>query len=418
LAAVITALLFGGAVRVADLRLPRRPSEDEQIYTFQAKRMLNDGIVSGNRATAQIYLRNLSLWKYPPATRLGYVIPLATVMKLTGRDNEDAGAYISCVASILALVVTACVGLEFFGEWATVLGVALLSVFVPDLFMANRCWTDAMAGLAGLAMAWLTLKIFTGNRSLAVAALLPAIASVALLTKETSIIIYGPCLLAAAGVFLFCDGSKKRLGVLLGCAALGAVADLAVWTLCTGRVGLFAELILNNLDATTTNPYVVDWQSGPGYLLLSALRILSPLTLNLALLGMLIALLPSSLYRARGIPDPLRRRRMAAALATGTVVFVAIFMFMPHWRNLRFISAAYGPMCLFAGLAIQQTLAIARRRARPIFFWTFASGICAVLLISPISDYQRFGTYLRRGLTDASARLVIAYAGIVDSQQR
>src|SRR5262249_33297067 len=132
---LLAILLFGAVLRVANLGIPQRISADEQVYRAQAEMIAGSGLIAGNRATTQLYLQDDRMKRYPPPTRLAYVVPVAWLMRASGVRTEVPGAYLSCAASIGDLALTALIGMEFFGEWIAVVGVLLLSVFPPDLVL-------------------------------------------------------------------------------------------------------------------------------------------------------------------------------------------------------------------------------------------------------------------------------------------
>jgi hypothetical protein len=84
-------------------------------------------------------------------------------MWVTGLRTEAAGTWVSCMASIASLALAIAIGLDFFGGWPAVFGLAFLAVFPPDLLVANCCWTDSLVGLVGTATAYLTFKILAGG---------------------------------------------------------------------------------------------------------------------------------------------------------------------------------------------------------------------------------------------------------------
>jgi hypothetical protein len=404
-------ILFGAAVRVGNLRVPKRLSEDEQIYTQQALRILKEGFVGGTRDVVQLYLRTPRLAIYPPPTRLGYVFPVVVAMKLSGVRNEAAGAWISCAASMLALGLTALIGWEFFGPWITVIAMWLLSAFPPDLFLAQRCWTDSLVGLAGLLLLYMALKILHAQPVRAVHCIgLAAAGTAAWMVKDTCIVFYGLSLAAALWTLLVRERDRKLAGILVALCTFGAVLDLAIWTVCTGRLALFAGLVLTNLRSTRSNPYTLEWQSTPGHVLLSAFAQLSPLTVLLAALGILIAFLPGPFVRALGNRRLARNPAALAQLAGGTAVLTAVFMFMPHWQSVRFLSPVFGPVCLFAGLAIRWGLAAAKQRVPGPLSHVVLGLVVVIIMAALAADYQRFRIYVRYGISDLSARLVI-YVG-------
>ena len=65
-------------------------------------------------------------------------------------------------------------------------------------------------------------------------------------------------------------------------------------------------------------------------------------------------------------------------------------MLVPHWLNLRYASATFAPLCLFAGLAAHWLLELARELVpRELFQGVAAVGV-GLIAIALVGDYQRF----------------------------
>src|SRR5438552_13155111 len=111
--ATISALLcLGTVLRVANLSNVSSRSPDERVYTIQAKVLLQRG-QAGLRSLIAEFQQNPAARLYPTPTRLGYLWPLAAVMRLTGGRDERVGAYLSCAASIGSLFILALIGVRF-----------------------------------------------------------------------------------------------------------------------------------------------------------------------------------------------------------------------------------------------------------------------------------------------------------------
>jgi 4-amino-4-deoxy-L-arabinose transferase-like glycosyltransferase len=395
---VVTAILavvfiLGCIVRVANVGVASR-SPDEKIYAAQARAAAQSGI-QGTRRVVDAFLKNPELWLYPPPTRIGYSYLVAGVMKLTGTDDERAGSYLSCVCSILTLLTTIFLGLRFFGPWITVFGTLFLAVFPPELAIAQRCWTDAPVGLAGVLMAYFTMQIWSGEKSLRPLVLLPVAGSVAALIKETTPLFYGPYVLAA----LWALWRRRRLrdaAILFGAAAAGAAATIALRAVCAGSIAVPFRIMIDQAKHNTTNPYALDYCSGPGYLLLLAFWKLSPLTIVLVAVGMLLAWLRPAV----------RDRSSVLLLAWLTMIAVAPYALVPHWLNLRYASASFAPLCLFAGAGLWQLYQMVRRKAGGEAMQWIAVGGAAVVLVFVAGDYQRFQRLVRVNAQDLSVKMV------------
>jgi len=395
----VAVFLLGAIVRFSNLDVALR-SPDEKIYTSQAQVVLEGG-VRGMRAVVGSFLRRPELWSYPPPNRVGYTFLLAAAMKLTGSADPAIGSYLSCLVSILTLGAAILLGLRFLGSWITVFGALFLAVFPPELAIARRCWSDALVGLGGVAMLYFALEIWAGAKKWPPYVLLPLAGSIAVLIKETSVLIYGSCLLAAFWAVAVRNRNFKHAAMLAGAAAGGALAGTALLALTTGGVDVPFEIIMNQVRSNAANTYALEYASGPGYLLLLALERLSPVTLVLALLAMIATTAAPWVPWLSGI----RSHRLLAWL---TIANLAVYMVVPHWLNLRYASATFAPLCLFAGVGAYGLFGMAREKLPAQLRVAAATVGIAVIGLSAAADYQRFEKAFVRALNlDLSVEVVI-----------
>jgi len=397
--------LTGAALRLAHLYDVKQRSPDENVYAAQATAMLERGMV-GTRAVVRTYLGNPALWPYPPPTRVGYMFLIAAAMKLTGAPGQMAGAYVSFAASLLTLALVVPLGLRFFGDWITVFAVFFLAVFPADLVIARRCWSDSVLALTGVLLMYCTLLIRADARRWLPLVALAALGSVCVLIKETSAIVYGPCLLCAV---FFCgvrQRNQRRVLVLMAAAVAGAGAAMAILASCTGGIGVPFTIIQGAAHGNATLPYPLLYYSGPGYLMLMGFEVLSPLTANLAVIGLLVALIPLAPIRPK-----LGDRRGVLVLLLIAGVLLAVFMLVPHWMNLRYVSAAYAPLCLFAGVGLWQLFVVAQRNLQPFVWRSLAVLGVAAVVVSSMRDYTEYEKgFVRKGTNDLAIRTVLAVA--------
>jgi 4-amino-4-deoxy-L-arabinose transferase-like glycosyltransferase len=410
LPAMLAALvLLGAVVRIGHLDVAAR-SPDERIYAAQARMALEHGL-AGTRHVVRMHQQDPRLWPFPPPTRIGYSYALAAAMKLTGAADATAGSWLSCLASVLTLLVTLWAGLRFLGRWPTVAAVLFLAVFPPELVIARRCWTDAPVELAGLVMLIMACEIWSGTKGPRAAVWLPLVGSAAFLIKETTVLVYAACLVAALWATL--RRRDLRAGtVLVGVAALGALGAAGLLALCTGDIRTAVQLITDQARHNAANPYALGSCSGPGYLLLLAFWKLSPLTLVLALASLVATLGRSRIARPAWLRSHLRDDRATVLLAWLTVGNTAIYMLIPHWLNLRYASASFAPMCLFAGVGVYELFFLLKEKSSGgAFRWALIAGT-AVVLVSAATDYLRFTTaWLRPGAMDLAVRTVFRVMG-------
>lgn len=401
LATGLLALIFvlGATLRIINVSNISNRSPDERVYLAQANAIRLDGI-AGLRRIVKTYIDNEALWIYPPPTRVGYLYSNVAVMKLAGSGNMTPATYLSCSASIATLGVALALGLKLFGTWSTLISLFFLALFPAELVIARRNWPDAMAGLAGFAMLYWIAAIGTNPHRRVPPLALVFTGTLAVLIKETLVLLYLPCL--AVAIYSYAVNAnfrRKAIFVFLG-AVCGGVADAA---LLAGFIGGWASpirILLTQVHHGAINPYALETMSGPGYLLLEALYALSPVTIGFALIGILL------------LPVLLRSRNVVT-VAFLSLLYLSIFMVVPHWRNVRYVSPVYAPLCLFAGAALWHLIVLARTRLRPVFFRTVVSLSLIAVFSSVLADFGRFeSVFVRGGVNDLAVAVILRYVPV------
>ena len=134
--------------------------------------------------------------------------------------------------------------------------------------------------------------------------------------------------------------------------------------------------------ANASNPYALQYCTGPGYLLFAGFWTLSPVVTALAIPGLILALS----RRARLAGDPWN----GMALAAFTILFGLLPVILPHWMNLRYVSVLNAPLCLLAAIAACEAGQWIRGQFSPSETYAPLTIACVALAIAAIGDYQRF----------------------------
>jgi hypothetical protein len=185
-------LCLGVGLRLANLGNVKSPSPDELVYTLQAK-YLSQGQGSALRSLVAEFQRDPVVRRFPPPTRLGYSVPLAVMMHLSGKTDEQVGRYLSSAASIGSLLLVTLIGLRFFPFWATLFALFFFVVSPMELAISRRAWTDALSELLGLVVIYAAAEITRNSRRRIWYLLFVAAGSLGLAVKETGVIAYGFC---------------------------------------------------------------------------------------------------------------------------------------------------------------------------------------------------------------------------------
>jgi hypothetical protein len=201
-------------------------------------------------------------------------------MWITGKSDQNAGAWLSCLASVVGLVLISLTGARFFHPWIGVLSIFLLAVFPPDLVLARRTWQDAVVNCFGALLLYCALRI--GSRAAPgwVYVVFVFAGSAFLLVKETSLPIYG---LSGCWVVV---RLRSRSAWLVAASAAGAALSFAFLASALGGWNVLWNILAGLGPANAANPYALAYATGPGYWLLTAFWLSSPFSVTLAVAGL------------------------------------------------------------------------------------------------------------------------------------
>jgi 4-amino-4-deoxy-L-arabinose transferase-like glycosyltransferase len=389
---VILAFMAAG-LRLVNLRNVHSRTPDERVYTYQAKKVIEQGASAGMRSLIEEYKRDPTAKLYPPPTRAGMVRMLAAAMQWTGKFDESVGAWISVLASIGSVAVLALLAVRFLPPWAAVPAMLFYAVLPADLAIARRAWTDALVELAGLLLVWFACEVARKPEQRDWLVLAAVVGGLSLTVKESMPLPWGLC-----GLWILWVLARRRLwtNVTIFLAANALALGLSLWWLAgqAGSLHDFISIVAGIPAANAANEYALVYASGPPYLLLYAYWIIAPLTSLLAVAGAV------AVWR--------KKREPALIFITGfSVAFIAIAMSMPHWINLRYLGNTFGPVCLLAGLGAWwvigagcEWLDIGDRRP-------LAAVAIAIIVGCAGADYIRFRHYfVRDEVVDLSIKML------------
>jgi 4-amino-4-deoxy-L-arabinose transferase-like glycosyltransferase len=398
LVAIAAVLSLAGGLRVVNLANVISRTPDERVYTEQANVWLQSG-QPGLQSLVETYKRDPVARYYPMPTRAGMIRLVAMMMKWTGRNDESVGAIVSCAASIISLYVMALMGIRFLPPWAALAGLLLYSVFPPALVIARRTWSDSLVELAGLLLVWLTCEITRNSGRRVWYLLFAAVGSASIAVKESMPVPYALCGLWILWVLVKERREWKNALTMILAAVAGLIASIWWLARMVGSLSDFFRIVSGIQGVNATNPYAIEYASGPGYLLLEAFWIVSPIVTVLGLVG---------LYAAFKRP-----REVAGAsqpilwMGIFTLSNILIAMIIPHWLNLRYVSVAFGPICLLAGLGAWYLFSISSHRVAGGRRRVLAGIVTAILIAGAVADYRRFQRiFVRDATADLSIKML------------
>lgn len=416
--AIAVLLCLGIGLRVANLGIVTGRSPDETNYTRQANTLLQEGS-AGLRRLAAEYQSDPAARIAGPPTRAGYLWLLAATMRLTGRNDERAGATLSCAASVGSLFVLTLIGIRFFPLWATLFALLSLAVSPAELELARRAWTDALAGLLGLTLIYVAGEITRDSERRVWHWLFVFIGSLGIVGKEFGPVVFGLCAVWVLWVMLI-QRKEFRSGLAVMAGGLVGTAASVVWLAHSiGGFSVLAQTVTNWRAAHLANAYALEYQSGPGYFLLQAFYVISPVAALLCLIGLAVALLSHPKLGGLRVQTDDGNWQVSRWIALFLLVYLSLGMMLPRWLNLRYVSVLFGPYYLIAGLGFWYCATVCWKRLGKSLRPVFAAAIILGFVISASSDYRRFQRmFVRNGLGDLSVKLVLDRANMTAAEKR
>ena len=390
----------GIALRVIHLPVAVYTPDEDTYADFYAVRMYDHGLGELPKLVWDYNHAGPDALAYPSPTRVGHLWAIVGLMKLTRHPTLRTAAWVSCLASMLMLVLIARIGTRFLGPWTGAVALLFAAVSPPDLAMARRVWGDELVALCALGAAWAFLE-HAAAPGRGFWALCMAFAGFAILVKETGLLLLA---LATIGLAMVAwrradPRSGRWSGPALSLLSGAVTLVIAVWVLVTACGGLeplrvtFARAV-----AAEANPYMLKYQTGgPGYYALG-LALLWPLPSARGVLAAAAAAWRSALPR---LGAWLPRAGLApATLGWFTIAFAITALAYPQ-KNLRFLSPIYAPLALLAAWLVSSLMTGLRSRLPSPAYRVAVALVAIGLLAAAVADHMRFVEYfVRRGIPD------------------
>ncbi len=425
--AVAVLLCLGIGLRLANLSIEIGRSPDEINYTRQANTLLQNG-TAGLRAMAAEYQRDPAARLAGPPTRAGYLWMLAATMHLTGKNDESAGSVLSCAASIGSLFILTLIGIRFFPPWATPFALLFLAVSPAELELARRAWTDALVGFLGLSLVYVAGEITRDSKQRIWHWIFVLLGCVGILVKEFGPVFFALCAVWVLWVMLI-QRKEFRSGLLIMAGGLiGTAASVAWIANSIGGFSVLVQTVINWRAAHVGNDYAIEFQSGPGYFLLRAFQIISPVAAIFCLIGLAVMLLSRLRPVFLRLPAGNANWQVIGWIALFFLSYLALAMILPHWLNLRYVSVLFGPFYLLAGVGFWYTAQLcwnrmesfypSRDRKGAVPRIAFAILIILCLAIAAGGDYRTFDRmFVRNGVGDLSIKLILDRADMAAAEK-
>ncbi|OGW75836.1 MAG: hypothetical protein A2Z72_04195 [Omnitrophica bacterium RBG_13_46_9] len=392
---IISALLLGVTLRIYNVSDTAKRSPDEKVYTLQAAKISQNGW-KGLRSLVDSYDSNRIEWKFPPPTRVGYLIPLAMTMKIMGRTDSNVGAYLSCFFSVVTLGLLILCGLRFFNQWIAIYALLFLSVSPVDLAIARRTWQEALLGCAGFFLLYVCCEIIRGGRRRIWCVLFVLAGSYCMLIKEPGATFYALCTAWIFLVFFIKEKSFAKAFLFICLSALGVGISLALLSCAAGGTSNYIRVLAHIKEAMPENSYATTYQSGPWYHFFGAFWRVSPWNAVLFLFGIAGMFLSGTLPgKAKMVSD--NSRSSVFGIIFFMIGLMIIIVTVPYQQNLRYVSVLYGPFYLIGGLGLWLVSRLLRIKLYKPIFSVLLVCIVVAVIAGAITDYMEFVKVYKMG---------------------
>jgi hypothetical protein len=389
------ALGLGIFLRLDNLSLNNR-SPDEDVYRTYASQVVQKGI-GGTVEALDRYNADPGLWIYPPPTRVGYIYPLALAMKVTHRQDEKAGVYLSFGLSVLTLMLLAFFAVRFFDFQTAFFALLFMSVSPMDLAAAQHAWAESLMVFLGMMFLWVGFEIARTPKNRFWYFIHAFLGIYCFLVKESGILIFALFSLGAVFQLVFVHKLlRQAVGFIAGCILSLAFAFWVLAELSGGPASLIFSFE-QRCQETSDAVYTLIFQGGPWYKIMRALWVLNPFTAALGVLGLLKVFSEIKTEPFKGI--------------TGLVLisFILVMELLGSFGNLRYLSPVYALFYLMVGTGVSFIGSRIRRCPGSPSVIQGAFGL--LVLFAAFTDYQNFRVMFRDlGLNDLATTRVGWYS--------
>jgi len=404
---IILILLFslGVTLRINNQAGISMRSPDEGIYTNQAKTIAQHGS-DGMKYLIRTYNANKELWIYPPPTRIGYLLPLAILMRVSNDMTEEAGSHLACLFSIISLLLLIVLGFRFFNRWITLYALTFMCISPMALAISRRSWQDAMLGCFGLFLIYLCCEITRAPRKLFLYIIFIIIGSYSILIKESGLLIYGLCTIWLLWTLVFKEKSLLKGSLLASFSIIGLFMSVAYLAYSIGGMRMLLEVWGHVKEAMPTNAYAIQYQTGPWYYLLQGFWIISPVNAILCLVGTVRLCLFNKQDRENVLAFS-KNKDVLSGIIFFMLAFTTITMVMPYVQNLRYVSVLFAPFYLVSGFGLWSIAACIKTKVNKFSFSIVTVIVIIVSIAVAMNDYRSFKKiFVKRGLLDLSIGLL------------
>ncbi len=274
-------LVITVAVRLPTMFGVKRTGWDERAYVVFAQ-TLDRGGVSGIHQWLHDYPINENLQKSPLMLRVGFLIPAMVTCKILGGFNADNLAWLSFVSGLAFVLLGALFAGKLAGNKMSILCGILLVSSPLAAALSRRATQDSFAALLMLACLYFFDRCWR-QRSIFDFCILGGLLSLALLTKESSLLLY-PLMGIAAAYYFWAMRLRTTPWLLLPLFAAPAIYLIIEIAICGGP-GVFIGTYRTYAGLQQTLEYTVNYEKGPWFRYLLDFLAIAPIVFVAGMVG-------------------------------------------------------------------------------------------------------------------------------------
>jgi 4-amino-4-deoxy-L-arabinose transferase-like glycosyltransferase len=356
------ALALLAAILVRSLgAAPSDASSDDGYYLRYMERVGSQGLVAFPKLFEQ-WNGNEDHWKYPPPSRIGFVVASALWSKLFGASLVSLQK-LSLASHLLLVALNYLFARRRFGE-PRALFIGVLIGFSPLLMGISRlALTDSFNALCMTTTIWLFLELLHEPGSWRRAVLFMASLAFMVLVKELSVLLVVP-FVAFVLFERFALRVPHDVGRFALCFAIPGLVAAPVFALAAGGVTPLLETTRIVLASPATNAYALQWGSGPWTRAILDYLLLSPWPTLLAIGWFFVQVL--RLREGR-----YERDSVFLGFVAGTLILLLSFF----TKNARYTVALELPIRVFTVLLLTELFGRLRSPARNAVVGALVLGI-------------------------------------------
>jgi 4-amino-4-deoxy-L-arabinose transferase-like glycosyltransferase len=384
-------LLITVVVRLPTMFWVKRTGWDEHAYAFFAH-TLDEGGVGGIRRLIHDYGTDENLSRSPLPLRVGFIVPAALVCKALGGFNVTNLAWLAFFSGIALVLIGAAFAQELFGQKVAMICATFLIASPLAAALSRRAMQDSYAALAAIACLYFFHQCWRRRQKFDCVALGVAL-SVALLTKESLVLIYP--MMGLAALYYWRALKLRASPWLMAPLCIAPLIFLLIEIWICGGIGNLIATYQTYTSLQQTLAYTSHYEKGPWFSYLLGFLAISPLIFIAAIVGF-------------AIPAPDRATHHGRALtlifcATGVLLFAQLPVI-----NLRLVLFLDIFLRMAAALAVIYLASPASQKTRQAAL----IGVIAILVLADIAQF--YYVFTLGGLYNPNIFLLLRAEGFYD----